>query len=182
MTLSEVLSIISISVVIAGGIFSLFQWRHQIKINRSKSIIEMLRETLSGDVNDFIYMIEYGELWYQAGFAGSKKERVVDKALSYFSYICYMYTKKIITDEEFSLEAYSIVRTLNDHQVQNYLFNIYELSKKQKIKEDKGGKLKTYDFCALIDFGIEKEILPKDFKDLGARHRLGYTTEFMDVA
>lgn len=102
--ISDIISIISLILVMAGGIFGYYQWRKSILLGRAEYINE-LTEKIRTDkyIKDVIYMFDYNYKWYTEQFHGSGKlELKVDKTLSYFSYICYLREQKIISDKEFN--------------------------------------------------------------------------------
>ena len=87
--ISDIISIISLILVMAGGIFGYYQWRKSILLRRAEYINE-LTEKIRTDkyIKDVIYMFDYNYEWYTEQFHGSGKlELKVDKTLSYFSYI-----------------------------------------------------------------------------------------------
>lgn len=102
-SISDITSIISVCLVIAGGIFGFFQWRKNVLLKRAGYINE-LTEKIRTDayIKDVIYMFDYGKEWYSEQFHKSGElELKVDKTLSYFSYICYLKKQRIISKKEF---------------------------------------------------------------------------------
>ena len=80
------------------------------------------------DIAKVVHLFEYDKTWYNFGFHDSELEKTVDKALSYFSYICYLRERKIITTKEFKFSKYEIDHLLMNKQVIDYLYNIYHYS------------------------------------------------------
>jgi hypothetical protein len=83
---SDIISGISILLVIVGGIFGFIQWRKNIKIKKA-SYINELTEKIRSDLNikNTVYMIDYEKEWYNKEFHDSgSKELNMDKTLSYF--------------------------------------------------------------------------------------------------
>lgn len=49
-----------------------------------------------------VYALEYDMPWYNDNFHDSGElERKMDKTFSHFSYICYLYKTKLLSDAEF---------------------------------------------------------------------------------
>ena len=130
--ISDIISIISLILVMVGGIFGYYQWRKNILLRRAEYIIELTDKIWTDKyIKDVIYMFDYNYKWYTEKFHGScKLELKVDKTLSYFSYICYLREQKIISDKEFNFFKYEINRILRNSQVQDYFYNLYHFSNK----------------------------------------------------
>jgi hypothetical protein len=70
--------------------------------------------------------------------------------LSYFDYICYLYKSGNITEKEFVILKYRIKRIFLSPCVKNYLWNLYQFSKKFKV---------CCSFQHLIDYGFETGLI-----------------------
>lgn len=155
---SDIISFISILLVMIGGIFGFIQWHKNIKIKKA-SYINELTEKIRSDLNikNTVYMIDYEEEWYNKYFHNSgDNELNMDKTLSYFSYICYLKKKRIISRDEFKFFEYEVVRILKNNQVIDYLYNIYHYS----------GETNTpITFYYLLKYGEKNGFLDKDFFD-----------------
>lgn len=150
--------IISLIMVIVGGIFGYYQWRKNILLRRAEYINE-LTEKIRTDkyIKDVIYMFDYNYKWYSEQFHGSGKlELKVDKTLSYFSYICYLREQKIISDKEFNFFKYEINRILMNSQVQDYFYNLYHFSNKNNT---------PITFLYLFRYGEKIKIFDEKFYD-----------------
>ena len=156
MEISDVISSISLAVTIIGLAFAFFQWRKSNSIKRAEYINELTEKVRSDeDIRAIVYRIDYNEDWYTAGFHGSGELEVqVDKTLSYFSYICYLKSMKVVSKKEFSFFEYKINRILKDNNVQRYLFNLYHFSRKDNT---------SISFNYLLEYGKEKKLLTNDF-------------------
>ena len=96
--LSDILSIISILLVIVGGIFAYYQWHKNVLIKRASYINELTEKIRSdSDIKDAIYLLDYDSNWYTEHFHGSELETRIDKTLSYFSYICYLNERRLVS-------------------------------------------------------------------------------------
>lgn len=156
--ISDIISIISLILVMAGGIFGYYQWRKSILLRRAEYINE-LTEKIRTDkyIKDVIYMFDYNYEWYTEQFHGSGKfELKVDKTLSYFSYICYLREQKIISDKEFNFFKYEINRILRNSQVQDYFYNLYHFSNKNNT---------PITFLYLFKYGEKIKIFDEIFYD-----------------
>lgn len=112
---------------ISGGIIALFQWNNTIKIKRAEYVNTLFKELNNNEkIKRTIYMFYYDEdIWYNDDFHGSDFELDVDDTLNYFSYICYLRDSHLISRKEFDFFKYSIDKSLNSFQVEEYLYNVY---------------------------------------------------------
>lgn len=159
--ISDITSIISIIMVMIGGIFGYYQWRKNILLRRAGYINE-LTEKIRTDkyIKDVVYMFDYDYKWYSEKFHGSGKlELKVDKTLSYFSYICYLKVQKIISDKEFNFFKYEIERILMNEQLQDYFYNLYHFSNKNNT---------PMTFLYLFEYGEKMGIFDEAFYDKNA--------------
>ena len=69
--ISDIIPIISLILVMAGGIFGYYQWRKSILLRRAEYINE-LTEKIRTDkyIKDVIYMFDYNYEWYTEQFHG----------------------------------------------------------------------------------------------------------------
>ena len=158
-SVDDVLSAISIILVIFGGFFTYRQWAAANKTKRTefiKQIMERLR--FDKELVDTMYIIEYDHTWYDENFhdRDDDLEYRIDKLLSYLSYICYLKQENNISDKEFRILQYEINRTCTSPSIQGYLWNLYHFSRKQGT---------DYSFQYLIDYGIKNNIIEKSFLD-----------------
>ena len=100
-------------------------------------------------------MFDYDEDWYSKKFhLSGDLERKVDKTLSYFSYICYLKDRGIITKKELCFFQYQLERILKNQQVQDYLYNLYHFSNKKGVPMSTGKK-KNY----LVKIYMTKKVI-----------------------
>lgn len=160
-TISDITSIISVILIMIGGIFSCYQWRKDVILKRAGYINEMIEKIRTDKyIKDVVYMFDYDDKWYSERFHGSGKlELKVDKTLSYFSYICYLKRKRIISKAEFDFFKYEIHRILENDQVQDYLYNVYHFSNKNDTHMT---------FIYLFEYGEQIGIFNKQFYDKNA--------------
>lgn len=108
-------------------------------------------------------MFEYNQTWYSAQFHGSGElELKVDKTLSYFSYICYLKKRRIISNKEFDFFKYEIERILMNKQVQDYFYNLYHFSNKFGT---------SFTFKYLFEYGKKKKVFDAKFYDNKAHEK-----------
>lgn len=89
----------------------------------------------------------------------------MDKTLSYFSYICYLYQYRIITKKEFQFFKYEINRILMNSQIKNYFYNIYHFAKKVKA---------PITFKYLFEYGEKKKLFDKEFYNRNSTQYVHY--------
>lgn len=153
--ISDVLTAISLLLVIIGGLFTLHQWRKNLKLKRAEYINELTEKIRSDeDVKHTIYLLEYDDFCYDSSFHNNIDiELPIDKTLSTFSYICYLRFMKIITENEFDFFSYEIRRILQNCEIQRYLYFLFDFSNKQNV---------PMTFKYLFDYGIKKGYLNKE--------------------
>ncbi|MCL2513482.1 MAG: hypothetical protein FWF08_06235 [Oscillospiraceae bacterium] len=160
-TNENTLSFITTAFAVIGGFFAYIQWRKSVKLRCSEfinQIIEKLR--FDKDMAEALYLIDYKQNWYNADFhGGSNEEFLIDKLLSYMSYVCYLIKTNNITKKEVKILDYELHRICECRSIQAYLWNLYWWSKSRNS---------VCSFQYLIDYGIERDIISSvDFKKDG---------------
>jgi hypothetical protein len=115
LTIDNCLTLISIFLVIIGGIFSLTQWRSGNKVKRAEFLEQIISKLIfDEEIVKTMYMIDYNYNWYDEHFHNNKNglEKSVDKLLAYIDYICYLKEIRNITQKEFVIIQYEISRIL----------------------------------------------------------------------
>lgn len=156
--LGDIISIVSIVLAIIGAAFGFYQWKKSIRIKRAE-YIEKLTEKIrtDNDIKEMVYTLDYGLLWYTSAFHNSGElERKMDKTLSYFSYICYLYSSRLISKKEYAIFKYEIERILTNDQVNKYFYNLYHFAKKFET---------PMTFSFLFEYGEKHNKFEKDFYD-----------------
>lgn len=156
--LGNIISVISIIITTIVAIFGFYQWKRSNTIKKAE-YIEKLTEKIrtDDDIKEMVYVLDYGDLWYIKSFHGSGGlERKMDKTLSYFSYICYLYNSRLISRKEFAIFEYEIERILLNAQVKNYFFNLYHFAKKLKT---------PMTFSFLFEYGEKTRKFDDEFYD-----------------
>lgn len=155
---SDFISIISVVLIIVGGIFTYYQWRNSMKLKRSEYINQLNEKmSLDEDMQEVVYLLDYSDKWYDQKFhGGGNLELKIDKTLSYFSYICYLRKEKLISNKEFGFFEYRITRILLNSQIQDYFYNLYHFSNKFNV---------PFTFMALFEYGRSKKLFDKEFYD-----------------
>ena len=153
----DILSAISIGLMILGGIFAYKQWTAANQIKRTeliKQIIERLR--FDKEMAETMYIVEYDNSWYNADFHDRDDdfEHRIDKLLSYLTYICYLKSEKNISKKEFRILQYEINRACTSQCVQSYLWNLYHFAHRQGSE---------CSFQYLIDYGLKNGLIDKSF-------------------
>ncbi len=167
----ELVQIISIFFGVAsgliGGIITYRRWSKSLSLKRADYVHELCNRIRTNKlISDAIYIIDYSSNWYTRDFHSSglsdkddetpSIEAKIDYALTYFSYICYLYLKQIIFEEDFVFFKYHIHRICQNKQVINYLYNIYHFSDKFNLE---------CSFHYLIEYAKNNRLLDLDFFD-----------------
>ena len=155
-SVGDIISFLSLVAVIVGGCFGYYQWQKSIKIKRAEYLNELTEKIRTDpDISEVVYILDYNQKWYDDSFHQSGEfERKVDKTLSYFSYICYLFENKLITKNEFAFFKYEIDRILVNYSTIRYFYNIYHFSNKH-------GNPMTFKF--LFNYGEKAKIFDSDF-------------------
>lgn len=157
-TVSDILTFASLILVVIGGLFAYWQWRRSVSLKRADYINDLTEKIRTDEaISKAIYLFDYDSIWYTEEFHGNTdSELVIDKTLSYFSYICYLKKRRIISKKEFSFFKYEIERILTNPQTQDYLYNLYHFSQKCGV---------PITFKYLFDYGKEHRLFDKSFYD-----------------
>ena len=180
METGDIISLISLIVTIIGGgaasIFALIQWRKSNKIRQAEFIDQIITKIRSDKIiAKTIYMIEYGEEWYNNEFHGkSDKEIEIDSLFSFFTYICYLHDTKNIQDDEFRIFEYEIKRVCLNKQAQAYLWNLYHWSKQHLKKSFSFQNLLKYLLNEVLNAEGKKRFESSDSKVSGYTKRLNF--------
>ena len=153
-TNDHTLSLITIVFVVFGGYFAYIQWRDSIDMQRAKfmeQIIEKLR--FDKDMAKALYIVDYTQNWYNEKFhGGTHEEFLIDKLLSYLTYVCYLLETKHIGKDETKILAYELSRVCASWSMRAYLWNLNNFSEAQNT---------TCTFKYFIDYGIKHGLLCK---------------------
>lgn len=108
---NELKGISQVSAII-GGLFVFYQWQHNNRLKKADYINELTEKIRTDEmIKETIYMFDYDEDWYSEEFhLSGDLERKVDKTLSYFSYICYLKSRGVITKKELYFFQYELER------------------------------------------------------------------------
>lgn len=155
-TISDIISFLSMVLIVIGGCFSYHQWKKSVKIKRAEYINELTEKIRTDvDIKEIVYVLDYDHKWYTPNFHDcGELERKMDKTLSYFSYICYLYRSHLIAKKEFGFFKYEIDRILMNNQIQNYFYNLYHFSNKFKA---------PITFKYLFEYGEKNKIFDEEF-------------------
>ena len=157
-TIDNYLSLILIIVMAIGGIFALIQWNSSIQIRRTEFLDDIINKLwFDKSMAETMHTIDNNPAWYTDNFHKGYSDLMyeIDKLLSYFDFICYLYFINNISFSEFNVIKYEIDRTCASPSVQAYLWNLYHFS-----NEIEAGCSFTY----IIDYGIKEHIITKSFK------------------
>lgn len=165
--IGDVLTALSLILAILGAFFGLYQWRKSLKIKRAEYINELTEKIRTDDdIKEVVYILDYGHIWYTSTFHDcGELERKMDKTLSYFSYICYLYQSHLITKKEFQFFKYEIERILTNAQIQNYFYNLYHFA-------DKFNTPITFKY--LFEYGKKNKMFDHEFYNSGSKKYAHY--------
>lgn len=154
--IGDIISFASMVLVVIGGFFGYHQWKKSIKIKRAEYLNELTAKIRTDDdISEMIYVLDYDQKWYDDSFHGSGEfERKMDKTLSYFSYICYLFENNLIEKNEFNFFKYEIDRILMNRSTIEYFYNIFHFSKKWKA---------PVTFKYLIEYGKKNKMFDDEF-------------------
>ena len=111
-----------------------------------------------------LYKIDYYEPWYDKSFHKSKLEGEMDQFLSYYEYILYLKKNHMISRREFRFFEYDIESIIENHDVQNYLFNLYHFSEPDEKQHDKSPK-DPFVYNNILKYAKRKKCLDESFFD-----------------
>ena len=135
MSLSVIISMIVACVGIATFILSIVQSMGNTHVKRAqffKEIIDRIR--FDQDLVDAMNILDYDEDWYNDDFPKSDIETKMDKLFSYLSYVCYLHNVKVISNKEFELIEYKIMRACQNKNTQYYFKFVNRFAKLHNVK------------------------------------------------
>ena len=80
------------------------QWQNGKDVQRSKFLAELIDRFEKDNIQDMVSMADdstVAQKWLQEVFNNRQKELEAQSSLRFFSYICYLMDKKLITENEF---------------------------------------------------------------------------------
>ena len=154
-TNDNILSLITLVFAVVGGVFAYMQWRKSTKLKCAEFINEIMKMLrFDKEMGKALYLIDYNHDWYDEDFhGGGENEFLIDKLLSYLSYICYLIKSHNITKAEVQILDYELRRACECKSVQAYLWNLYWWSISRNS---------ICSFQYLIDYGLSHNIIAKE--------------------
>lgn len=169
---SDWISALSFIAVVVGGIFALLQWNKSNIYKRGEIVQKLIKKVRDDeDIAAVMAMIDWDEDFYYDGKFGFKNHSSrsslhniseedlfdkIDKTLSHFSYICYLYFQHTLTKKDMRNFEYELRRLVDNEHISNYLFSLYHWSSSLSVHMS---------FCFLIDYYFDKKYLDKSFKN-----------------
>jgi hypothetical protein len=169
---------ITLVFAVVGGYFALKQWKTQVMHKRAEMVNDLMNRVRDDkDIAAIMDIIDWNEgIRYDGKFSvdrGVVKEvlltvnndalfKMIDKTLSFFSYICYLRKRKAISKKDMIPFEYELRRIADNNHIRDYLYSIYHWSKYLGVK---------CSFEHLIDYYLKKGYLSKDFKELNETGR-----------
>lgn len=140
MTTQERLSLLTLIATIVIGVigfaFTIYQIKKASKVKQAEFVSKLLENIrLNERTLKAIYIIDYSENWYNIKFHNSGElEKNIDAFFSQIDYVCYLYSKKLLSEEDFSIFQYEVIRICTNYQCRSYLWNLYHWAKANKTK------------------------------------------------
>lgn len=131
---------------ICGAMFAFYKWhisQRQKEVETLQSLIATLRKP---EVLRFVRKADYEGRWYDAKFHDSELEEVVDGVLTEYSYLCHLRKTRMISQATFDFFRYDIESILSDPQMIDYLYNLYQYTRKVKT---------MFPFIHLLEYGFK---------------------------
>lgn len=155
-TVGDIISFISMVLVVIGGCFGYHQWRKSVKIKRAEYLNELTEKIRTDNDNSkMIYILDYDLMWYDDTFHNSGEfERQMDKTLSFFTYICYLFENNLIEKREFNFFKYEINRILVNPSTIKYFYNLFHFSTTYRTPM-------TFKF--LFEYGEKEKLYNEEF-------------------
>jgi len=149
------LSLLNITILIIGGIYAFFQWNSAKKLKRAEFIDKIINQTVFGaSMLEPFYDIELKKKWFNRKFFEGKSKFLygLDKILVYCNFICYLYDKNHIEEDELKIMEYYIDTICRNSDVQAYLWNSYHKHENQ-----------SKPYMNVIEYAAKKNIIEGDF-------------------
>ena len=170
-------SIFMLLAAVVGGIFALRQWVKR-NIYKRGEIVQQLIKILRDDkeIATTMDVIDWSEGFFYNGKICLSRPvnrkcletledddffKMIDRTLSHFSYICYLYHQKTLGNKDMKVFDYEIRRLIDNRHIRNYLFSLHHWSKSLNVKTS---------FWFLIKYSLKKKYLSKDFNDMDSEN------------
>lgn len=168
---NDKITLLSFLSALVGAFFAFYKWRKDIALKRANYVNELTEKVRTDPtITDCLHEFDYGfshmldenyEPWYGAHFHDNMEddnefEKKIDKTLAFLSYICYLRKQGIISKKDIKFFDYALLRTLQNFEVQDYLYNLYHFAKAIGT---------TPSFLYLIQYGTKKKLMYNGFKN-----------------
>ena len=127
-SVADLITAIATAITSLTVYFAYKQWKRAEYDSKAQFLKALVKEFYNGEVVKFTLKLDYEDWKYDGDFHDSADEHLVDNALAFASYVCYLYLKKRINADEFKFFMYDIGRLLEDDGVVDYLYNVYHFS------------------------------------------------------
>lgn len=159
-------------VAIVGVFISVREYMRSNKLKRSSYIEPLINKMKSKEISKVVYMLQYGKFVYKSDFHGSGElERKVDKTLQYFSYLCYLREKNIISVDEFSFFELEISQSLREPRLIDYLFNLYHFVCHVEGYDPYNDGIEKSIYSSLLRYAKKKGLIEDSFFDKNAYNK-----------
>lgn len=162
--IKEIFTLISAIIGLVGLLKFVLEYRKSNIIQKAAYIDQIMKRISSDqDIQETLYKFQYNLFQYTRDFHGSDLEKKVDKTLQFFSYICYLKEKGIISNDEFMFFNIDISQALRCHDLIEYLYNLYHYECKAGNFKPKGNGIDNYSYGYLIRYGVQNRIIDNEF-------------------
>lgn len=140
MNTQEILSLLTLIATIIIGVigfaFTIYQICKSNKVKQAEFVSNLLQNIrLNERTLKAIYIIDYNQDWYNFNFHSSGElEKNIDAFFSQIDYVCYLYNEKLLSNKDFSIFKYEVLRICKNHQCRSYLWNLYHWAKLNNSK------------------------------------------------
>ena len=167
---TNIIETVTIFISIIGGTVALLQWKKGNDYKRAQLVQELINKVRDDlDVSLIMDVIDWNDgIKYDGKFRFLYNERderynnlssdelfsKIDKTLSHFSYICYLYKRNLFAYKDMVVFEYELRRIIDNAHICNYLYSLYHWSKYLQVR---------CSFDYLIEYAKKKNYLDKDF-------------------
>lgn len=170
-TLEDLISVLTFFTVLIGGCFGLYQWKKGNTYKKGEIMQELINKVRDDEIATIMGLIDWNDGFIYNGkfivtnstnrscLIGLSNDDLfdkIDKTLSCFSYICYLYSQKLLTKKEMRFFEYELRRLCDNEHICNYLFSLFHWSKSLNV---------DMSFSYLIDYCCKEKILDRTFKN-----------------
>lgn len=164
----NVLDAVGTVIAVVGAWLALVQWAKGNDYKRAEQVQALITKVRDDediakimDIIDWDKKIEYNGKFHAEGMDERELFIKVDKTLSHFSYICYLWKRKCLKDKDMYHFEYELRRIVDNPSMADYLHSLYHWSRSLKTK---------CSFEYLIDYSLKKGYLDRKQFSIVSEH------------